>query len=329
MIFLTISCTMGEDIINDATNEIPTESEQEIILSVELGQNDIETKSTVSNDNDKDATKNEAKINNCVVALLDGNKVIGMKVIDTYSVSENISILAKAKSGQKLIAVVNADNNAFKSCETLEDFDRILLTTDPNGNLVKYGITDLKISSNSSSTTSIPTLNVKIDVKQVAARIDLQEVKVNYVGTGDKPKVTLKNALIFNVKKHSYLWSEGGSTASDFTSVQKNNINSILPVTNGATFYVYQNTSAENKTTMTLTFGVDGANDQSMTFTMKTPKNNNTTPNTNYTETIKQGTLYRLYVTVNVDTQTSKINATLDYEVTDWAQKTVDIPSFK
>ena len=322
------SCSMEDDVLNDAGKEILNQhSDREAVLNINLSSNSLLTKATEKASEDK-----EIKLENCVLALMEGDNVLAIKTSSSITDGKvnDVTFLTKVKSGLSVIAIVNIANpNDYLNATTRTALNKEV-TVDPNSaaSLVKQGekAVDFPVGFGSTSTapTTENTLPVKIEVSQVAAKIQLSEFNITYAaGTIQKEKsVTLTSVSFENINKKSNVFTEAtlvkdntqGATMAKVLTAGTNEI--------GTTVYSYANTNVASPVKMTLTFRIDAEDSmqgETVTKTYMVNKSNGSTSfdgsvSDNY---VNAGYLYRIKVNMTVNTHvidTDVVCYTQDWE---------------
>lgn len=326
-LFVAAACSMEDDILNDAGKEIQNQdTNREAILSFNLDANALLTKATVNATGDK-----ELKLNNCVLALMQGNDVLSVRtsndIAETGKVN-GVTFLTKVKSGLSVIAIVNvADPAAYLGAATRSDLNKEVVI-DPNGTecLVKQGekLIEFPAGFGSSSTaqTEENTLSVTIKVSQLAAKIQLSEFNIRYAtGIQKKKTVTLTSVSFDNINKKSHVFNESALLKDSKTFEMNRSLaegeNSI-----GSSIYSYANTNAFSPVKMTLTFRIDEVGSMQAETVTKTYVINKSNDNTTFegegsNNYVNSGYLYRVNVNMTVNTHvvdTDVICYTQDWE---------------
>lgn len=326
-LLVATACSMEDDIISDAGKEIQNQnSDREAILSFNLETNALLTKSTEDASGDK-----ELKLNNCVLALMDGNDVISVRtssnIASTGKVND-VTFLTKVRSGLSVIAIVNVANpNAYLNAVTRNDLNKEI-AIDPNGTdcLAKQGEKSIEFpagfGSSSTASTEENTLTVVIVVSQLAAKIQLSEFNIAYATDVQKKKsVTLTSVSFENINKRSYVFTEYALT-KDSKAFEMNKPLSEGKNEIGNSIYSYANTNESSPVKMTLTFRIDEVGSMQVETVTKTYIINRSNDNTTFEGEgsgtyVNPGYLYRVNVNMMVNTHsvdTDVICYTQDWE---------------
>ena len=322
------SCSMEDDVLNDAGKEILNQhSDREAVLNINLSSNSLLTKATEKASEDK-----EIKLENCVLALMEGDNVLAIKTSSSITDGKvnDVTFLTKVKSGLSVIAIVNIANpNDYLNATTRTALNKEV-TVDPNSaaSLVKQGekAVDFPVGFGSTSTapTAENTLPVKIEVSQVAAKIQLSEFNITYAaGTIQKEKsVTLTSVSFENINKKSNVFTEA---ALDIDNTQGTTMNTALAAGQneiGTTVYSYANTNVASPVKMTLTFRIDAEGSMQGETVTKTYMVNKSNGSTSFNGSVSDnyvnaGYLYRIKVNMTVNTHaidTDVVCYTQDWE---------------
>lgn len=291
-----VSCSMEDDtMMNDTSKELMNRnSDKEAVLNINLSSSALLTKAT--GDTEPADGAKETKLENCVLALMDGNDVLAVRTSSDISATgkvNDVSFLTKVRSGLSVIAIVNVANPAdYLSATTYNELNK-MVTVDPNGEalLVKQGRKAIEFPAGFGSPSTTPTaentMPVTIVVTQVAAKLQLSEFNVKYADGVQKEKtVTLTEVSFENINKQSNVFTEASLVIDGFkgTSV-------------GTTAYSYANTkNADSPVKMSLTFRIGDADSMQGETVTRTYIINN--------KDVQAGYLYRVFVNMTVNTHT-------------------------
>lgn len=323
------SCSMEDDVLNSPVKEIQSpNSERETILNINLASTTLFTKSTEVANGDK-----ETKLENCVLVLMEGDDVLSVRTSNDIDATtgkvNNATFLTKVRSGLSLIAIVNvANTNDYLSVATRAALNKEV-AVDPNSAacLVKQGESKIEFpvgfGSSSTELTEENTLSVKINVSQLAAKIELNTFNITYASGIQKEKlVTLTSVSFDNINKKSYIFTEH-DLDKDTNTFTLDRVLSAGENVIGSSVYSYANTNEANPVNMTLTFRIGEVGSMhSETVTKSYVVNKTNGPGTslegegsdNY---VNPGYLYRINVNMTVNTHvvdTDVVCYTLDWE---------------
>lgn len=323
------SCSMEDDVLNSPVKEIQSpNSEREAILNINLASTTLFTKSTEVANGDK-----ETKLENCVLVLMEGDDVLSVRTSNDIDATtgkvNNATFLTKVRSGLSLIAIVNvANTNDYLSVATRAALNKEV-AVDPNSAacLVKQGESKIEFpvgfGSSSTELTEENTLSVKINVSQLAAKIELNTFNITYASGIQKEKlVTLTSVSFDNINKKSYIFTEH-DLDKDTNTFTLDRVLSAGENVIGSSVYSYANTNEANPVNMTLTFRIGEVGSMhSETVTKSYVVNKTNGPGTslegegsdNY---VNPGYLYRINVNMTVNTHvidTDVVCYTLDWE---------------
>lgn len=324
------SCSMEDDVLNSPVKEIQSpNSEREAILNINLASTTLFTKSTEVANGDK-----ETKLENCVLVLMEGDNVLSVRASNDIEAAtgkvNNATFLTKVRSGLSLIAIVNVANpDDYLSVATRTALNKEV-AVDPNSAacLVKQGESKIEFptgfGSSSTKLTEENTLSVKINVSQLAAKIELNTFNITYASGIQKEKsVTLTSVSFDNINKKSYIFDEHELVNDSKTFTLDRGLSATGENVIGSSVYSYANTNGANPVKMTLTFRIDeegSMHSETVTKTYVVNKTNGSGTSfegegsDNY---VNPGYLYRINVNMTVNTHvidTDVVCYTLDWE---------------
>lgn len=323
------SCSMEDDVLNSPVKEIQSpNSEREAILNINLASTTLFTKSTEVANGDK-----ETKLENCVLVLMEGDNVLSVRTSSDIEAAtgkvNNATFLTKVRSGLSLIAIVNVANpDDYLSVATRAALNKEV-AVDPNSAacLVKQGESKIEFpvgfGSSSTKLTEENTLSVKINVSQLAAKIELNTFNITYASGIQKTKsVTLTSVSFDNINKKSYIFTEH-DLDKDTNTFTLDRVLSTGENVIGSSVYSYANTNEANPVNMTLTFRIGEVGSMhSETVTKSYVVNKTNGPGTSLEgegsgDYVNPGYLYRINVNMTVNTHvvdTDVVCYTLDWE---------------
>lgn len=241
IIFALVSCSADSDILNDIPAQNTEVSDAEAVISCSI--DNIQTRATVIVADDE--------ITNAVFFLLDGeDNVLGYRINNTKATFQT-----KNQADLKVLVVANASQSlqtAITACSTGAAIWGQTLGADDLTSLVKIG--EKKVGSLTDKST-----NVEVTVKQIAARIDIASLTLNIK---DADRVTLEQVELINQNIKGHMDSKYADFVGTSTTAAK--VFSDRVFTSGTaqtdicTFYSFANENVNNKTTLKLSFKIDG-----------------------------------------------------------------------
>ena len=242
IIFALVSCSADSDILNDMPVQNTESSGVESVISCSIGNMQTKASVTVADD----------EITNAVFFLLDGeDNVLGYRINNTKATFQT-----KDQADLKVLVVANASQNLQNSiinCSTGTAIWGQTLGADDLKSLVKIG--EKKVGTFTNSNAS-----VEVIVKQIAARIDIASLTLNIK---DADEVTLEQVELINQNTKGYMDGKyvdfvGTSTTALIAEFQNRKFDDGIAQTDICTFYSFANEDVNNKTTLKLSFKIDG-----------------------------------------------------------------------
>lgn len=243
IIFALVSCSADNDILNDIPAQNTEVSESEAVISCSI--DNIQTRATV--------TVADDAITNAVFFLLDGeDNVLGYRINNTKATFQT-----KNQADLKVLVVANASQSlqtAITACSTGKAIWGQTLGADDLTSLVKIG--EEKVGAFTEN-----SINVEVEVKQIAARIDIASLTLNIK---DADRVTLEQVELINQNTKGYMDGKyvdfvGTSTTASIAKLFSDRVfTSGTAQTDICTFYSFANENVNNKTTLKLSFKIDG-----------------------------------------------------------------------
>lgn len=334
-LLVAVACSSESDtIMNDIDKEVVNSTERVAMFDVSFMSDAIQTKSSEAEETEGsiEAIGSEASISNCFIAVLnEKDEVLASSFYYGTSFTQNdntttikdrmiVKVSADKLPTLRFFAVTNlysfldgyegSSKTQLLNCKKLQEIKDIVLIDEAPTVLVKVGISkeysNYKTDSSNGEETQNST-SVSIPVYQRSAAIELAEFKV--VDSNNKEvKSEVTSLKLLNVKESAMIVGEADCKVYPSNPYAiKNNAYNMIHI------YAYDNTS-ETKTSLEITYEVNGV-PYTRVYTIKTP----TGINKEYTETVKGGKLYQLYVTVSAS------SSDISFVVKDWTLKTIDL----
>lgn len=361
------SCSSESDILSEIDTPVNGLDEETVAVSFNLG-NDLQTK---ANNETQDASIEESIINNCVIAIFDhvtGTMLAKREFIlneglnfhtgsngKYYYITSNMETKAIPSD---VIVVANCPVGYFDNVVTKDGFDKAVqaqmgeINTLTASNLIKVWESEDEYSTGIDLAVQT-NRNIKVNLRQVAARVDMN-LQLNLVG-GNVSKYDAYFETyqidVTNINYEAQLLNP--SNTGDFKSVEfkwdrfnwdnviwedQNSTNKIETHTNividskGAnlikSFYTYENSDKDSHAVTLQIYGklvVRNRDTQKIETESPTLRLITINGSENY---IERGYLYHISGTINYDVQEKKITFETEYQVVDWEKKEIDIPAF-
>ena len=301
---IMVSCSSEGDILNDmsnANNQVNSEVAAAISCNI---YNNVTKASSSEPGGTENATQNTNEEVKSVIFFL-------MKDDQVLSCKENIdaTLYTKKQEGLTVIAVANACDatrqELVKATSRSQIYGQPLRDADLN-QLIKIGESE-KIEKFEALNEKTVTASAEIEVRQIAARIDLAKLTVNIKASDSKTvkltSVELKNQNIQGNLKGEFTGFANGSVNTKYgteTILKNNELNKNI-----CRFYTFANDD-DNQTTLVLNFEVDNVK-STRAFEIKHLNDGNM---------VKSGYLYRLNITANVYGE--NVDPKVTFEVVDW-----------
>lgn len=334
---LTISCSTDESVMNDIDKEIQNNADAYAYFSFDLNASGVATKAaTATDESTTDPNEKENRVNNCYLAvfnadndnLLTSHFYKGGEEGDILPGKDNLTLLnthitfkvSGNKPNLRFVAITNLNYNldpdysdiislpTLQNCKTYSALMAAMIKENPTV-LVKVGEQTLNASDYGTSTslnTNKPN-NVIIPVSQRAAAIELESFVVRKrngdVLTGlnvENVKVQLENLNMITTVKEGFV-----SSFNEVGTIESWKAGE----TEASRLYTYANSNQENKTTLKISYTLDGLQ-KTASYTIKTPANGG------YTEEVKANTLYKLNVTITNEV----VDVTVNCYTNDWQE---------
>lgn len=356
------SCSSESDILSEIDTPVNGLDEETVAVSFNLGK-DLQTKADKI---DPNPTSEEATIHNCVIAIFDyvtGTMLAKREFTTANGLKRNgntyntTNIETKAIPSD-VIVVANCPVGYFDNVVTKDGFDKAVqaqmgeFNTLTASNLIKVWESEDEYSTGIDLAVQT-NRNIKVNLRQVAARVDMN-LQLNLVG-GNVSKYDAYFETyqidVTNINYEAQLLNP--SNTGDFKSVEfkwdrfnwdnviwedQNSTNKIETHTNividskGAnlikSFYTYENSDKDSHAVTLQIYGklvVRNRDTQKIETESPTLRLITINGSENY---IERGYLYHISGTINYDVQEKKITFETEYQVVDWEKKEIDIPAF-
>lgn len=340
-LLIAVACSSESDsIMNDIDKEVAGSTERIAMFDFTFSGKNIQTRgSDVSEGGSQPAnvtTSTEATISNCFIAALNENgKVLASFFYSTNFLSqkENVAtinehMILKVPAGKlptlRFYAVTNLyddSKNELLACTSLGAIEQVTLNDETPNQLVKVGISEEL--NNYKTSPSIDAhggndgcTSVTINVFQRSAAIELAEFKV--IGADNEEiKAVVESLQLINRKEKAKVVGEVEGAVTNSSAIFKpGDENEMDPTGDGVyntykdiRFYAYDNSSQDNKTSLKITYNVNGVS-YDRTYTIKTPGKG---------EVIVGGNLYQLHVTIK------NVSEDIYFDVKDWVPYTINL----
>lgn len=356
------SCSSESDILSEIDTPVNGLDEETVAVSFNLGK-DLQTKADKI---DPNPTSEEATIHNCVIAIFDhvtGTMLAKREFILNNGLTRSGNTYTTSNMETKaipsdVIVVANCPEGYFDNVVTKDGFDKAVqaqmgeINTLTASNLIKVWESEDEYSTGIDLAVQT-NRNIKVNLRQVAARVDMN-LQLNLVG-GNVSKYDAYFETyqidVTNINYEAQLLNP--SNTGDFKSVEfkwdrfnwdnviwedQNSTNKIETHTNividskGAnlikSFYTYENSDKDSHAVTLQIYGklvVRNRDTQKIETESPTLRLITINGSENY---IERGYLYHISGTINYDVKEKKITFETEYQVVDWEKKEIDIPAF-
>lgn len=331
-LLIAVACSSESDsIMNDIDKEVAGSSERIAMFDFTFSGKNIQTRgSEVSEDGSQLAnvtTSTEATISNCFIAALNENgEVLASFFYSTNSLSQKedvatinehmiLKVPADKLPALRFYAVTNLYDESKKmllACASLDAIKQVTLNDETPNQLVKVGISDELNSYKTSPSIDAHDENdgctsVTINVFQRSAAIELAEFKV--IGADNEEiEAVVESLQLINRKEKAKVVGEVEGAVTNSSAIFKPG-DGVYNTYKDIRFYAYDNTSLENKTSLKITYKVNGVS-YDRTYTIKTPGKG---------EAVVGGNLYQLHVTIK------NVSEDIYFDVKDWVPYTINL----
>lgn len=338
-LLIAVACSSESDsIMNDIDKEVVGSTERIAMFDFTFSGKDIQTRGfDVSEGGSQPAnitTSTEATISNCFIAALNENEeVLASFFYNNSSLSQKeyvatinehmiIKVPADKLPALRFYAVTNLydeSKNKLLACTSLDAIKQVTLNDETPNQLVKVGISDELNNYKTSPSIDAHDGNdgctsVTINVFQRSAAIELAEFKVIGADNEEIEAVVESLQLLNRKEKAGVVGEADGKTYSSavFRPGERNEMDpngGIYETYKDIRFYAYDNSSQDNKTSLKITYKVNGVS-YDRTYTIKTPGKG---------EVVVGGNLYQLHVTIK------NVLEDIYFDVKDWVPYTINL----